>query len=127
MKPNRRGIVANCCLTLLFSAVLLCLGGCAFLSAPVQPPTGLVFTSVQAPVSADYDATVVRSEDEKHAQATSYFFFEPLITRLSFGWDDVAIAKIAQDGGIKEVHYADYEFMHVLGIFAKVTISVYGE
>jgi hypothetical protein len=95
--------------------------------APVKPPIGILFTEIQAPVSVDYDATVVRSEDEKRAQATCYYVHDILLTGISVGWDEVAIAKIAQDGGFEKVHYADYEFMHVLGIFAKVTISVYGQ
>jgi hypothetical protein len=42
-------------------------------------------------------------------------------------WGDGAIGKIANEHGIKTVHYADLETLIILGIFTQYTVHIYGE
>lgn len=66
--------------------------------------------------------TAVRVVEERDV----HYFYDFLITGLSFAWDSATIERIAREGGITTVSYADYDFMHVMGVFAITTIRVYG-
>ncbi|MDX2176529.1 MAG: TRL domain-containing protein [Candidatus Sumerlaeia bacterium] len=81
---------------------------------------------MKAPLTTNYNATPVGDAAPKHASLETGYFRDPLLTGLSFAWDDVAIQKIAKEGGIDEVAYADYEGFLILGVFGKFTIHVYG-
>jgi hypothetical protein len=96
--------------------------GCYVWNAPVQPPRGLFLTQYAAPVTTEFQETPVGG---KRGQAVSHYI-NPLIFP-DIAWGDASIQTAALDAGIKEVHYVDYELLDVLGIYAKMTINVYGE
>jgi len=54
------------------------------------------------------------------------YFHDPILTGMSFAWDDCSIEEAARNGKIKTVHYADYKWFSVLGIVCKTTVTVYG-
>jgi hypothetical protein len=97
-------------------------------SAPqmVKPPPGIFFMHVKAPLTQDLNGNptgdAIRLVKEKDVK----YFWDFLITGMSFAWDDATIERIAREGGIQKVSYADYQYMHVLGVFASTTIYVYG-
>lgn len=112
-----------------WTALLVAIGfitGCVYYQAPVVPPLGGVYTSLKAPLTPNFQKNPTGSGTAKVSQKFTHYFYEPLITHSSFAWDDVAIAKIAREGGIKEVSYADYEILNVLGIYQRFTVHVYG-
>ena len=111
---------------LLAAAVLaVACGGCISWSAPVQPPRGLLVTVYRAPMGTDFERTPVGG---KTGTASSLYFAVPITgLPLSFAWDDASIQAAAQQGGISQVHYADYEITEVLGIFGRFTTIVHGQ
>jgi hypothetical protein len=104
--------------------------GCALVlsacisSAPVQPPRGLLFTNQQAPLMTDFDETRL---GPKHGKASVRYFRDPLFTGLDFAWDDACLRAAAKNGNITTVRHADYEFLSILGIFARFTVHAYGD
>jgi len=96
---------------------VLC-SGCYVWNAPVQPPGGLFLTQYTAPVTTEFQGTPVGG---KHGQAVSPLIFPDV------AWGDASIQEAARDGQITEIHYVDYDLLEVLGIYAKMTINVYGE
>lgn len=100
--------------------------GCVMYQAPVKPPFGGIYTDIKSPLTANYNGNPTGAGTTKVSKDFTHYIFDPLITRGSFAWRDVSVAKIAREGGIKEVSYADYEVMSVLGIYARFTINVYG-
>jgi hypothetical protein len=113
------------------AAVLAIATGCAGMGAapPAQmvvPPSGWLFAKFSAPLTQNFQGNPtgqsVRVVQERHVR----YFHDFLITGLGFAWDSATIERIAREGGIKTVSYADYEFMHVLGVFGVTTIRVYG-
>lgn len=113
---------ATRCLPAVAVVVALC-AGCAAWKAPVVPPAGGIYTHYSAPLTLnDTPAPVC----QKHGQsATSYFaLFYPF---YSGAWGDAALQAAAKDGGITKIHYADYEVLSVLGVYAEFTVRAYGE
>ena len=113
---------------LLASLVLLAAltSSCAFYTAPVMPPNGLLFTNVKAPLTIHYNNTPVGKEANKYSARSTKFFRDFIFTGLSFAWDDAAISQIVREGQVDEVAYADYEALCILGIYAEFTVEVYG-
>ena len=112
---------------LYITAVLFFCNGCAAIyKAEVKPPTGIVFSAFKAPLTANFEHT----PNDQNLLRTSFkktqYFYEPLLTNLSFGWGDSDIALIAQKAGINKVAYADYEFLNIFGIYAELQINIYG-
>ena len=111
----------------LLAAPLIFLCGCHTMwHAPVVPPQGWLFTQVKAPLTTNFKGTPVGAAAPKEASDSSLYIYDFIFTGLSFGWDDVAIQRIAKQGGIKEVAYADYEGFLVCGVFGRFTITVHG-
>ena len=124
-KAPRRPVLM--CLAALAAAPLLT--GCASnYRAAVKPTAGALFTQVKAPLTTNFNGNPVGPGVKKFSRRNTYYFFSwPVASApLDFAWDEVAIGRIAKEGGIHEVSYADYEFLNVLGIFATFTINVYG-
>jgi len=97
----------------LFASVSLLSSGCAVVSSPVL---GIVYTSVKAPVavtSNDVGTKVGTGE------ATS------ILGIAATG--DASIQTAARNAGITKISHVDYESFNVLGLFARITIYVYGE
>ena len=97
--------------------VVLYCAGCA-LVAPVVPPQGMIYSQTKAPISTDFVNSAVGS---KHGQASAF----SILGLIAGG--DCGIQAAAQDGGIKTITHADYEFFNILGIYTKTTVIVYGE
>jgi len=105
------------------AAATLFLAGCISMRAPVQPPTGLLFTSYKAPLSVNYDATQVC---EKHGEASTLCVRDVFITGLTVAWDKAGLDDAARAGGLTTIEYADYEYLSVLGVFGKFKVIAYG-
>ncbi len=86
---------------------------------PVQPPPGLMFARLNGPISNNFDAGAVVTM--KKGTATS----ENVLGLVSVG--DCSLSAAAQDGNIRKIHYADYQFENILGVYSKFTTVVYGE
>jgi len=100
--------------------------GCVYYAAPVKPPLGGIFTEIKAPLTTDYNGSPTGASMMKASKSNTRYLYIPFLYTSSFGWDDVAIGKIAREGGIKDVSYADYELFSVLGVYAEFTVNVYG-
>lgn len=98
--------------------------GCAFVRAPVRLPMGAIYTQTRAPLQVDFDETRLGS---KRSEASTSYFLWPLILPMNFAWGDAGVAEAAREGNITTVHHVDYEFLNVLGMWARFTTIVYGD
>ena len=89
--------------------------GCGAYSA--SPVTGFLFTDVQAPAGITDNAS--RSPKVGTSYCTSILGL--------IGTGDASIKAAMADGGITKIHYVDYHSVNYLGIYAKFTVTVYGE
>jgi hypothetical protein len=101
--------------------VVLVATGCSMWKAPVVPPRGLLFTKYRAPLTPEVSGVPVT---EKVGEHTSRYFAYSL---FSVAWDEMDIEAAAREGGLSKVHYADYEALSILGLYAQVTVRAYGE
>ncbi len=106
------------CLVGLCGVLWLSVGCAGYYAAPVVPGHGMLFAQVDAPLSLNYDQTPIT---EKRGEATA----ENILGLIAIG--DASIQKAAHNGGITKVHYADYRFENILGIYAKFTTVAYGQ
>ena len=118
---------------LFCSALLVVVGlsACAQLApvkAPVVPPPGLIFTQYKAPLdfghSKDGEGTPVTGLKSGTSEA---HYFQLWYRALSFGWGDVSIEESSKRGGIKEVEYADYQVLSILGLYVNTKITAHGK
>lgn len=118
---NRRFVA----ILLLLPAVLLVMGcgAGALYRAPFQPPQGILFSQGKAPLTVDFDSTPVATD---HGEASSFYFYEPIFTRMSFAWDPCDIETAKENGNLSTVAYADYETLQILGIFGITKVRAYG-
>jgi len=102
---------------LISTAACLLLTGC--ITAPFQPPVGILYSDTKAPLQLDYDNTDL---GHKVGTASSH----SILGLFSFG--DNSIQAGAKDGDIKVIKHTDYEFVNVLfGICTTTTVYVYGD
>lgn len=90
------------------------IAGC--LSAPFQPPSGLVAVTM-APLSTEGNWVV----GSKKGKASSF----SVLGLYASG--DCSIATAARNGGLKKIGHVDYEYVNVFGFWQKATVIVYGE
>ncbi len=95
------------------SLLALFLGGCAMAMSPV---TGFVYMDVKAPVAATSNTAAAKTGT---AKAESYLGW--------IGVGDASIEAAMKSGGITKVQHVDSHAWSILGIYAKYTITVYGE
>ncbi len=101
--------------------------GCAFplYKAPVMPPQIGFITHFKAPLTTNYKNTPVGT---KSGEASStYLLREPFVTNLSISWGESTIDDAKRNGNLKEVHYVDYSYTNIFGIWGKFNIIAYGE
>ena len=110
---------------LLLAGTLAVGSGCIQYRAPFMPPGGILFTKVKVPLQTEFTAGGAAYSRTAGA-ISSFYFHDPIVTGLSVAWDDCSVAAAAKKGRLVRVDYADYEFFHVLGIFGKMTVHVYG-
>lgn len=90
------------------------IAGC--LSAPFQPPNGLV-SETMAPLSTEGNWEI----GSKKGEASSY----SVLGLYASG--DCSIATAARNGGLKKIGHVDYKYDNIIGIWQKATVIVYGE
>ncbi len=95
-------------------AASVLLTGC--LSAPFQPPQGLVSVT-KAPLSTEGKCNVgVRRGESSSVSLLGLY-----------AWGDCSIGAAARNGGLKKIEYFDYEYLNVIGIWQQATVVAYGE
>jgi len=100
-----------CALAVLMGVAL---AGCV--SAPFQPPCGLVAVT-KAPLSTDGNWAVGRKSGSATSKSVLFLY----------AWGDCSITAAAKNGGLKRVDYLDYSYFNVLGVWQEVTVTAYGE
>ncbi len=114
---------------LLAAVSALLIAGCATpigFDSRVRPPGGALVTNHKAPLTLDFVGNPAGNRARKASWSHTSYFWDIILTGGTYAFDKAHIAKIARDGGINEVSYADYEFLSVLGVFQKMTVNVYG-
>lgn len=146
LNKNRASPASWVVKSLLIAGAVLLLCGC-FPKTPVRPPSGVIYSSYKAPLQVNFmekqsaqtptDASAPSGTGATAAFAptnvggkvgiseTKYLYI-PFVG-LSFGWEDAAIKKAAENGGLKKVYFADYETFWVLGIYCNFKVYAYGE
>ena len=115
----------RCFTGLVLAAACAVAGECAAasVSAPFQPPQGLLFSRQKAPLQVKNLEGV--SVNQAHGQAKSTGFFQ--YYTLFFAWGDCSIEAAAREGGLARIDYVDYEYLSVLnGFFNRTVVHVYG-
>jgi len=95
----------------------------------VVPPLGILYSHVKAPAFAN---AVDASFGTKRGEATMYAIGLPPIPSIApaidlVTWGDGSEKKAAEDGGITNVTYVDYEARVVLMFFRQLKIVAYGD
>ena len=101
--------------------ILLVLCGCVQPRSEFAPPPG-IFASYKAPLMLNYDKS---SLSPRGGAASAEYFHDILLTNLDFGWGDCSTREATHNGRINRIGTADYEFLNILGIYAKTTVHVY--
>ena len=91
------------------------MAGC--ISAPFVPPLGAI-SVVKAPLSVDHNKTAVTTK-----AGTSDCIC--ILGLVAVG--DASTQTAAENGKLKTIQHADYEYLNILGIFQKTTVVVHGE
>lgn len=98
---------------LSFCCAAAFLTSCAVVKSPV---TGFLYTNTKAPVAVTDNAT---GSKKGTASAVSIL-----------GWvatGDASIEAAAKEAGITKISHVDEESTNILGVYAKYTVTVYGE
>lgn len=101
----------------LLSACAIATSAC-FYTAPVVPATAGLFMDTKAPLDTHFDPTQLGAKTGKASVRTVLWLV---------AWGDASAAAAAQDGGIKTIRHADYEFVSVLGLYQSFTTVVHGD
>lgn len=109
---NPKGTVMKKSLALVLVATTALLGGCA--TAP-KPVTGL-YANVKGPLVATGASGEARLVGRASARS--------VLGLIATG--DASIAAAVREGGIREIHYVDYETQSFFGIVSEFTVVVYG-
>ena len=91
------------------------LTGCVAPMGPVGAVGGSIYTDASGPITAT--ANPVGS---KMGQSSASGI-------IGFATGDASIKTAASNGGISKISHVDYHAQSVLGIWAKTTVTVYGE
>ncbi|MGD0262883.1 MAG: TRL-like family protein [Verrucomicrobiota bacterium] len=89
--------------------------GCVGPMGPVGGVGGMVYTDVSGPIGATSNAA-----GAKMGQATSTGI-------ICVATGDSSIKAACANGGITKISHVDYHTTSVLGLWAKTTVTVYGE
>jgi hypothetical protein len=89
--------------------------GCVGPMGPVGGVGGTLYTDVSGPLLA-----TSHTSSSKMGEASSQGI-------LGFATGDSSIKTAAANGGITKIQHVDYHTTAVLGIYAKTTVTVYGE
>ena len=111
---KRKGIMKRVLICSL-AAGLVAITGCVGPMGPVGGVGGMVYTDVSGPVGATSNTA-----GSKMGQATSTGI-------ICVATGDSSIKTAAANGGITKISHVDYHTTSVLGIYAKTTVTVYGD
>lgn len=100
------------------TAVGLATTGC--LQAPVVPPTGIIYSGVQAPLDYENAQSQV-APSLKQGRASSH----NILGLVAYG--DSSLEAAAAQGNITTAHTADYDYLNVLYVYQRYTTVVRGE
>ena len=96
-------------------ALAMMAAGCVGPMGPVGGVGGTIYTDVSGPILA-----TSHTASSKTGEATSQGI-------LGFATGDSSIKTAAANGGITKIQHVDYHTKSILGIYAKTTVTVYGE
>ena len=97
------------------AAGLVVLAGCVGPMGPVGSIAGGLYTDVSGPITATSNTA-----GAKMGQATSTG-----IVCVATG--DSSIKAAAANGGITKISHVDFHTTYILGLYAKTTVTVYGD
>ena len=97
------------------ASLLLALGALGCMGAPIVPPLGIAYTSIDAPITLRGDFGSKRGE----SSVTAYFGL------VSTG--DASVRAAARNGGISDVKHVDYEFNNLFFFYQRYTTVVFGD
>ena len=100
------------CLILVLIAALF-LSGCAM---TMTPAVGMLYSDVKGPHVATSNPGYAKVGIAKA---------ESILGLIATG--DASIEAAMKNGGIKKVHHVDYHTRNILGVYAELTVFVYGE
>jgi len=98
---------------LFVCACLLSACGAAMATSPV---TGMLYSDVKGPLAVTSNIEYI-----KIGEASC----ESILGLVARG--DASISAAMKDGKITKIHHVDYHSENILGIYAKFTVTVYGE
>ncbi len=112
---------------ILIMSLVVVLTGCGrFLPTAVVPPQGMLFCHYSAPLSTHLDNVPAGRKVTRVSSSSTHYLRDIILTNLDFSWGEAGIQQIARMGGLKQVYFADYDFLNILGVYARFTINVYG-
>ena len=93
-------------------ALALALTGCT---------AGILYTHTTVPLTRDFHPTPAAGgealNDIKHIQ----------FPYVGVAWGDISFGDLAKEKGLKELYYADLEYLSVLTIWRQYTVHLYGK
>ncbi len=98
------------------AGTLLAIGCAGCLRAPFQPPVGAI-TAYSAPLTTKCNV--------KQGSKTGTAEEMSILGLVAVG--DCSLNTAIKEGKLKEVYYADYNYVSILGIFQRVRVNVVGE
>ena len=113
-KSKRKGNMKKVALCSL-AASLVALSGCVVPMGPVRGVGAGIYTDVSGPIGATSNTA-----GTKMGQASSTGI-------ICVATGDSSIKTAAANGGITKISHIDYHTTSVLGLWAKTTVTVYGE
>ena len=111
-------------ITISISALMLTTGCASRMVSDFRPPPGFIVTSYDAPICLNLQETPVM---EQGGDASSYFIWDVILTRLSVAWGDCSLEEANCNHKKSVVGAADYHYFSVLGIWQKTTVTVYNQ
>ena len=113
---NKRKIVMKKILAMVVMCGLITgFSGCV--TAPFTPPMGAIST-IEAPLSIDHNCSLVST---KKGEASAMC----ILGLVAVG--DASTQAAARNGGLKTIHFLDYKYFNVLGIYQSTTVIAHGE
>ena len=98
------------------AATISLLAGCY--STPVMPPTGAIFTGIDAPTSLSIAGQDLGS---RRGEASCKSLL------MLVAWGNCSAKAAADAGGITQIKQVDYSFVNVLFFWQALTIVAYGD
>ena len=99
----------------------------------VETPKPSVYSSIYGDYKQDYPLYMypantsigksVRSNNQRYTKVGT----ATVTSVLGFGSGDATIKAAMKNGGITKIDHVEYESTNVLGVYAKLTVIVYGE